>query len=100
MESLRLLQLLLLGMMLLGARVGLLVLHLLISWLLCDVANGATAGERRSALVVIHRRSDRIALMVVLLEISIVDFLLESLLFFVVSMSSEVTYLKVFITSA
>ena len=80
-------------LLLLGARVGLFVLHLLISsWMRVPTSSGD--GERRSALV-ITRGSSRISrLMIVLFEMLIVDLFLE----FLPILPDDVTYLRVVIS--
>ena len=79
-------------LLLLGARVGLFVLHLVISsWMREPTSSGD--GERRSALV-ITRGSSRIRLMIVLFEMLIVDLFLE----FLPILPDDVTYLRVVIS--
>ena len=79
-------------LLLLGARVGLFVLHLVISsWMREPTSSGD--GERRSALV-ITRGSSRIRLMIVLFEMLIVDPFLE----FLPILPDVVTYLRVIIS--
>ena len=77
-------------LLLLGARVGIFVLHLLISWMREPTSSG---GERPSALV-ITRGSSRMRIMIVLFEMLIVDPFLE----FLPILPDVVTYLRVIIS--
>ena len=77
-------------LLLLGARVGLFVLHLLISWM-CEPTS---SGRERSSALVMSRGSSRMRIMIVLFEMLIVDLFLE----FLPILPDVVTYLRVIIS--